>query len=193
MEWITHNPHSDTCPDYGSVAFTVVQAALIAQNNIDKARATQLLADAWKQDNNSQKEAWDQQVHDDLHLQEETECLAHEEEDYQWVQKEQEEKAEKCDLEKKKPKMKEFDHSTMVNNFITPRPSTYALNKLKAFEYVELWYFTPGGHLDAMESQQSQVDDTFSIAKIGNSFALRQLSAVKASYNAIKDADVTWE
>ena len=37
------------------------------------------------------------------------------------------------------------------------------------------------------------MDDTFSLAKIGDSLALRQLSAVKASRNAVKDADLTWE
>jgi len=153
MDRITRNPHSDTCPDYGSAAFAIVRAALIAQNNIDEAGATQLLADAWKQDNDSQKEAWDQQVQDDLRLQEETERLAHKEEDRQRAQREQEEEAEKCKLEKKKPKMKEFDHTTMVDDFITPRPSTYALNKLEAFEYIELWYFTPEGCIDATESQ----------------------------------------
>ncbi|KAF8512612.1 hypothetical protein BU17DRAFT_53962, partial [Hysterangium stoloniferum] len=87
----------------------------------------------------------------------------------------------------------EFDHSTMVDDFITPRPSTCTLNKLEAFEYVERWYFTPEGCLNAAESQRSQADDIFSLAKVGDSLALRQLSAVKASCNAVKDADLTWD
>ena len=193
MEHITHNPNSDECPDYGSAAFAAVRTALIAQNNLDDEGAKQLLADAWKQDNNRMKEAWERQVQDNLHLQEEADCIAHEEEERQQTQKEQEEEIERCELEKKKPKMKEFDHGTMVDDFITPRPSTYALNKLETFEYVKLWYFTPEGCLDATESQRSQADDTFSLVKVRESLALRQLSAVKSSHNAVKDMDLTWK
>jgi hypothetical protein len=165
----------------------------MVQNNTDEEGANQLLLDAWKQDNDRLKEALDAQAQDDLRIQEEIDLAAHEEEDRQRTQKEQEEESERRELEKKKLKMKDFDQGTMVDDFITPRPSSYALNKLESFEYVELWYFTPEGCLDATESQRSQADDTFSLAKVGESLALRQLSAVKASRNAIKDADLTWK
>jgi hypothetical protein len=38
----------------------------------------------------------------------------------------------------KQPKMNGLDVNTMVDDFITPWPATYALNKLKSFKYIEL-------------------------------------------------------
>src|ERR1700676_805254 len=148
MERITHNPHSDEPPNYNSAAFALVRTALMVPNDTDEEGANQLLIDAWKQDNDRLKEAWDAQVQDNLRIQEENDLAAREEEDRQRTQKEQEEESERRELEKKKLKMKDFDQGTMVDDFITPRPSSYALNKLESFEYVELWYFTPEGCLD---------------------------------------------
>ena len=88
--------------------------------------------------------------------------------------------------------MKDFNDNTAVADFIIPRPATYALNKLETFEYVELWYFTQEGCVDAMECQRSQNDDAFGIIKTGDTVALKQLAPVKAWRNAVKDADLTW-
>jgi hypothetical protein len=61
----------------------------------------------------------------------------------EWVaQREAEEEAERQEAKKKKPKMNSFDVNAMVDDFITPHPSTYVLNKLESFEYIKLWYFT---------------------------------------------------
>jgi len=192
MERINHNPHSDECPDYGSLAFTPVRAALRAQNNIEEEAAKQLLVDAWRQHNDVQKEAWDRQVQEDERLQAENDRVAQDEDERQRLQREQEEEVEKQEIEKKKPKMKNFDSGSMVDDFISPRPSSYALNKLESFDYIELWYFTPDGFQDAVESQRSQTDDAFSLTKVGDSLALKQFAAVKASRSAVKDSDLTW-
>ena len=69
MEHITHNPHSDEPPNYNSAAFALVQTTLMVQNNTDEG-ANQLLLDAWKQDNDRLKEAWDAQAQDNLRIQE---------------------------------------------------------------------------------------------------------------------------
>ena len=89
MERITHNPHSDECPDYGSAAFAPVRAALRAQNQIEEEAAKQLLVDAWRQQIDSEKEAWDRQVQEDNRLQAENDRVALEDEERQRAQKEQ--------------------------------------------------------------------------------------------------------
>ena len=67
--------------------------------------------------------------------------------------------------EKKKPKMNNFDKNAMVNDFIGPCPSVYALCRLAEFEYAELWYFTQEGCVDAMH-QRTQNEDSFSLTKV---------------------------
>ena len=72
---------------------------------------------------NCRVETWEQ-VLDDLRAQAE-------------IEHNKEEAPERLELEKKKPKMNGFDVNATVDDFITPRPATYALNKLESFEYVE--------------------------------------------------------
>ena len=43
-----------------------------------------------------------------------------------------------------------------------------------------------------MSGQRSGNDDAFGISRVGDTVALRQLSAVKASRNVIDDIDLTW-
>jgi hypothetical protein len=45
-----------------------------------------------------------------------------------------------CECEKKKLKINEFDVNPSVVSYITPHPSTYAINKLEDFDYIELFY-----------------------------------------------------
>jgi hypothetical protein len=151
----------------------------------------QHLTDTWNLQKNCCVEAWNQQLLDDLRAQEELKHQQHQEEDEQRAQREAEEEVERHEAEKK-PKMNGLDVNTMVDDFITPRPATYALNKLESFEYIELWYFTQEGCLDALENHCFQTKDTLGFTKVGDTLALKQLSAVKASHNAIKDADLTW-
>ena len=53
-----------------------------------------------------------------------------------------EEDQKKKGIKKKKPKINGFDPQQAVGGFIIPHPSTFALNKLDALDYVELDYFT---------------------------------------------------
>ena len=57
-------------------------------------------------------------------------------------------------------------------------PHQYALNKLESFEYVDLWYFTQEGCLDALGNDRFQ-EDALGFTKVGDILALKQLSAVK--------------
>ena len=182
MYRIKQDPNLETCPDYGAPEFNIICTALINAGEMNNKQVIQRLTDTWNQQKNRHIEAWNQQLIDDLRAQEELKHQQRQEEDERRAQREVEEEAERH--EKKKPKMNGFDVNITVDDFITPWPATYALNKLESFKYIELWYFTQEGCLDALENHCFQTEDTL---------ALKQLSAVKASRNAIKDADLTWQ
>jgi hypothetical protein len=95
-------------------------------------------------------------------------------------------------MEKKKPKMKDFDDVVTVGSYIAPRPAQYALKRIEDFEYVELWYLTPEGCADATQHQSTQDDDVFGLAKSNDMVALKSLSSVKASKNVIPDGELTF-
>jgi len=80
----------------------------------------------------------------------------------------------------------------MIDDFLMPRPSSYALRKLKDFEYVELYYFTQEGCVDALENQHTMSEDTFGITKQDDMVQLRSISSIKASKNVVQDAELSW-
>lgn len=75
--------------------------------------------------------------------------------------------------------MNNFDENAMVNNFIGPQLSAYALRCLAEFEYAELWYFTQEGCADTMQ-QWTQNKDTFGLTKVDDMVLFRPISVLKA-------------
>ena len=80
----------------------------------------------------------------------------------------------------------------MVADHVMPRPSQFAIGKLKSFSYIELWYFTDEGCAEAQVSSRAQSDDAYGFTKVDNLVALKPVASVKASHNVIQDADLTW-
>ena len=68
--------------------------------------------------------------------------------------------------------MSDFNENAMVNNFIGPQLSAYALYHLMEFKYAELWYFTQEGCTDAMH-QQTQNEDSFGLTKVEDTVSFR--------------------
>src|SRR5271168_4965402 len=96
------------------------------------------------------------------------------------------------DAEKKKPKMKDFDDTTTIGNYIAPRPAQYALRHIEDFEYVELWYLTPEGCSDTTQHQLTQHDDTFGLAKVDDMVTLKSFSSIRASKNVVPNAELSF-
>ena len=136
-------------------------------------------------------QAWNLQVIEDEAIMQEEQRLAQEQEDQQWAQRELELENERRENKKKKPKMSDFNENAMVNNFIRPQPSAYALCRLTEFEYTELWYFTQEGCADTMH-QRTQNEDSFGLTKVDDTVSFRPVSALKASRNVVQDADLSW-
>lgn len=189
-ERITQNPHLETVPNHAGPHYDAIRALLVNTGITDE-QAVQTLNTSWTRSHEERIQAWDQQVMEDAATQEEERRLAQEQEDQQRMQRELELENERREVEKKKPKMNDFNENAMVNDFIAPRPSAYALRRLTDFDYAELWYFTQEGCADAMH-QQTQNEDTFGLSKVDDMVSFRPVSALKASKNVVQDVDLSW-
>ncbi|KAG1744625.1 uncharacterized protein EDB91DRAFT_1246740 [Suillus paluster] len=94
--------------------------------------------------------------------------------------------------EKKKPKINDFKAGVSVNDTLTHCPSQYAIHKLKSFECVELWYFSPDSCKDTADEAKSSADSTFGFTKVNDFVALKAVTAFKPSRKAIQDHSLEW-
>ena len=95
--------------------------------------------------------------------------------------------------EKKKPKMNTFTPGAHAPDILVHLPFQYALQKLQSFDYIELWYFSPPGRLNAAKyHNRSQADDIFSISKVDNHLMVRSIASVQASRNALLDHELSF-
>jgi hypothetical protein len=132
------DPALETIPDFESNNYVQMRQLLATAENVTQEQAIVILTGTWTRDIDAKKIAWAQQL--------EADALAQEAEDTaQRLARELELEAERAELLKKRPKMRDFVIGKKISNSIAPRPSTFALNKLENFEYVELWYFSPDG------------------------------------------------
>jgi hypothetical protein len=162
------------------------------KKNISEDQAAKQLTGAWTQQNNARKESWARQVQEDQHELEEAErAQAQAEEEQRCIQKEGD-KAEQRESEKKKLKMKTFNVNLAVPDLILPRLASFMINKLENFEYIELWYFTDKGCMDATQNQQVIAEEAFRLTKHDDFISLRPISSFRASRNVVKDQDLTW-
>ena len=92
--------------------------------------------------------------------------------------------------EKKIPTIGDFEEDAPPPNIITCRPSQYALQRIAAYEYIEMWYFTRDGCFEAMKQAHSQADDAFGLLSTNKVLILRPVVLVKASKNAKADHEL---
>ena len=70
----------------------------------------------------------------------------------------QEERDEQAQ-EKKKPTIGDFEEDIPPPNVIALRPSQYVIQKVAAYEYMELWYFTKEGCFKATKQALLELSD----------------------------------
>jgi hypothetical protein len=186
-----HNPHLEVMPNHAGPHYVVLRNAL-AQNGMTVEQAVQALNDSWAQNHEARVQTWEQQVANDAAAEEAQRQQQLQEAQEQAVQLAADQERERAEMEKKKPKMKDFDDTTTVGSFIAPRPAQYALKRIEDFEYVELWYLTPEGCADATQHQSMQNDDTFGLAKLDDMVTLKSVSSLKALKNVIPDSELTF-
>ncbi|KIK96820.1 hypothetical protein PAXRUDRAFT_137627, partial [Paxillus rubicundulus Ve08.2h10] len=96
--------------------------------------------------------------------------------------------------EKKKPKMNSFNTDNMVCDNIPPCQSQFAIQKLKAFEFVELWYFTPDGCASMSLENKSTSSSSYTFNEdTPGSLLLKSTTSCHPSSKALHDHDLSWK
>ncbi|KAG6373139.1 hypothetical protein JVT61DRAFT_6748 [Boletus reticuloceps] len=186
------DPNLEVHPNFASNAFHEVRGAVMDVLHIDMAQATERLKMAWDANHAQQIEEWNAQLTADAL---DAEHLQHEqgERDDEARRLEEADAEKECkEVEKKKPRISDFNTTLAPPNTIVPRPSQYAIQKIISFDYVELWYFSPDGCSEAELTHRSQADDAFGISNLNNVLTLRPVAALKASRNARVDHDLSF-
>lgn len=182
---LTENPYLAQLPDYGAGPLRAVYATL-ATNDRPVETIIAELEDAWAQDNNARKAAWDTQVEEDR------EAEARERLERETVAAEAA-AAEKKEREKKKPKLKAFTTNKLVGTLASRRPPKYALHKLEQFKYVELYYFTKEACLEAERTDQTVAKDAFTFTADEGQMVMKPAAAHRPFKNVIQDENLGWD
>ncbi|KIK90741.1 hypothetical protein PAXRUDRAFT_151284 [Paxillus rubicundulus Ve08.2h10] len=173
------DPSNEVCPDFTSVFYQPIHEALLA-NAENKQQVLDNLVQMWTAEHHLEILLADEAEEVCLVQVREAQCLVDDETE-----------RERIEQEKKKPKMNSFDDEVEVGNIIIPRPSQYAILKLKNFEFIELWYFLPEGCRDAVKSSSSTMEDTFSISKVDDVLTMQPIATLKQSCNVVNDCDLS--
>ena len=199
MPQLTTDLSNEACPDYKAEEWEIVRQALVAghQNQAEPLTnkgAIEWLKIIWQMEHNRKVTQWIQEREEDQVAEDECIRLEREEEEQRKAEKEKEEEEHRKELDQKKLKLNNFNPSRRIDNWIAAWPSTYALNKLQQFEYIELDYFMPKGYsLAHAEHEKTSNNDTFSIPRVNEIIALQLMSSLKPSKDIWRDEDLSWD
>jgi len=189
MPRITVNPNLAEAPDFTLEVYAVARDAIATQHHISPEEAAERLNEAWTADNNTKKQAWEQQE------------LADRDEAAQRAQEEDQQRNKECqcneqnetrELKKKKPKLNSFVANCPITTAIKLHPSWFALHKLEERDYIELSYFTPEGCAEAASNDHAVAEEAFAFSKVNDLVSLQPISAFKASSKVIQDDKLSW-
>ncbi|KAG0697621.1 hypothetical protein DFH29DRAFT_1021513 [Suillus ampliporus] len=184
MNRILADPALEAQPNFESAAYGGWLNALITGGAV-RADALAQMAEDWSRECQERITLWQAQLEEENRARQELEEHAR-------AEREAEEENERRETEKKKPKINNFDADTLVADVLIPRPSQFALQKIKNMDYVELWYFSPDGCRDASDTSRSSAEDAFGFAKVDGYVALKPVASFKASQKALQDHDLSW-
>ncbi|KAG1789993.1 uncharacterized protein HD556DRAFT_755777 [Suillus plorans] len=192
MARIASDPAFDIQPDFSSPTFEGLRVRIIGGTQTTHEEVATELITAWQLDRDLRVTAWKRQVDEDAELAADAARVAREQANQERLRLEHEAEMELREAEKKKPKINDFQTGTAVGDTLTPRPSQYAIHKLKSFEYVELWYFSPDGCKTTADDAKTSAEDTFGLAKVDDFVALKPVASFKASRKAVQDHNLEW-
>ncbi|KAG0694561.1 hypothetical protein DFH29DRAFT_1072861 [Suillus ampliporus] len=182
----------DIEPDFTSVTFEGIRNRIIGNSQLTHAEAANELATGWQQDRDIRLAAWMQQTNEEALLALEAAQAEHARLEQERLLLEQEAENACKKTEKKKPKINDFKVGTSVGDTLTPRPSQYAIHKLKSFKYVELWYFSPDGCKETADKAKSLADGTYGFTKVDDFIALKPVASFKPSCKVVQDHSLEW-
>jgi hypothetical protein len=93
----------------------------------------------------------------------------------------------------KKKNFPKFHDGAVMATVRKSGPSKHTLRKLRAFDYVELWYFTPRGHEETAAHSVALKSESFTITQSDSGLALLPSRNPQTSKGSIvKDEDLTF-
>jgi len=188
---VINNPHLEVMPDHAGPHYEILQNALTL-NGMNVEQAVQALNESWMLNHHDLTQRWDQQELEDANAAEGLQRQIQQEEEQRAAQQLPERAENRMETEKKKAKTIEFDDTSIVGNYIAPRPAQYAIRRLEDFKFIKLWYLTPEGCSNATSHQHTQNDDTFGLTKVDDMVTLKSVSSLKASKNVVADSELTF-
>lgn len=186
------DPAFEVRPDFASNAYRMVREAVMAAHNIDVDEAIDRITAAWQLEHDQRVEAWNLEQEANTREAERIQLEQRQRDEEEQRLQEAEVEREHREAEKKKPKISDFNEDQPPPNMVAPRPSQYAFQKLSSFEYVELWYFSQEGCLEASRNNCSQADDALGITTTHDVLTLRPVASVKGSRNAKADHELSF-
>lgn len=146
------NPNDAVLPDFTTAEYEDARARLIDRGIADDALAAEALATIWTLNNDAAKDAWADQVEAEARRALEAQRLATEQEEER--QRALEEELNAARKEEHKKNKSKFVPVSAAKIPTTPVviPSNYAVRKLKAGDYCELYYFTNKGLNEAKKN-----------------------------------------
>ncbi|KAK7020814.1 hypothetical protein R3P38DRAFT_2534730 [Favolaschia claudopus] len=193
MPQLTMDPNLESCPDFSLDFYQTLRSQLAQGLGITEDEAAQKMADSWKLDHDARVQTWAGQLLDEQRARDEADEQARQEQERLRLEKEEEEEAERKEAEKKKPKLPAFDASALAPSSLLPRPSQFAKKKVANYDFVDLWYFTYAGCVDAAKSNRGVTsEDTYGITRSDDMLALAPVSLSKPSDKVVLDENLTW-
>ncbi|KAG6372176.1 hypothetical protein JVT61DRAFT_7968 [Boletus reticuloceps] len=172
------DPNLEIAPDFASPDFDVIRQGLRLGYQENDQQVIARLTAAWETNKNACVAAWNAQKEADARAAEDVELARRAQEEEEGRLAREEAEHEQRESDKKKPKMNPFAAGSSVADILVHPPSHYALQKLSTFDFVELWYFTHAGRLDAAKfSNKSQADDTFGISRVDDHLTVRSIAS----------------
>ncbi|KAF9784544.1 hypothetical protein BJ322DRAFT_989235, partial [Thelephora terrestris] len=86
----------------------------------------------------------------------------------------------------------DLDQDAMIGDKVPNRPLRFAINKIKAMEYIDLWYFTTEGCKEGSQAIPT-ASAAFSILNTETGVTFQPVDSAKPSKKAIIDEHLTWE
>lgn len=86
----------------------------------------------------------------------------------------------------------DFEDDSKPPDILPRQISRFALEKLKKFEWVHLWYFTMAGILDAALSASNIADNSLNLKQTDAGYIIEYAKAAKPSRSAVKDESLKW-
>ncbi|KAG2746296.1 hypothetical protein P692DRAFT_20739599 [Suillus brevipes Sb2] len=183
------NPNHAVPPNFHSAEYAEARAQLINEA-INEQQAATILANLWRIQNDADKRQWAARLEDEEAARREAE----EEEQRQQALRLEQEAAIQEERKKNKSKYAPIRDNDVPSDPII-HPSQYAVRKMKAGEYCELFYFTNSRLEEAIRSMSTNNNDT--LIMMPSSDGLHKWIPARAARDpkahVIKDENLSWE